>query len=295
MNFENMTNKELKALAKEKQIKNWWTMKKSELIKAISNVVVTGETKVPEDYEATVIDNTIVTVSKTIDLDGVAQNEPQNEEETFVGTLFHEEESAPESEPEASENDVEDEAVQNNDWEEIATKKIASAYDWIVGQNENVLQDYEEDSKQYKDSYDYLYSGDEIMNDIYHSAISTKYDDGYCGGKAQKEMRFAGKNFCMNLIRELLKKDGYLKEEKKKKLLVASVRNIEINEFEVVHGEYANRNEFYAALREQGYRVRYVSTEENFERDGEKYKKACDKVKADRKAARAAKKMEAKK
>lgn len=156
MNFESMTSKELKALAKNKQIKNWWTMKKSELIEALQN----------------------------------AQDEPQDEEECFIGTLLPEEENVSESKQEASDND---EPVQ-----------------------------------------------------------------------------------------------------KKKKLLVASVRNTETNEFEVVRGEYANRNEFYAALREQGYRVRYVSTEENFERDGEKYKKACDKVKADRKAARAAKK-EAKK
>lgn len=156
MNFESMTSKELKATAKELKIKNWWSMKKTELIEALQN----------------------------------AQDEPQDEEEDFVGTLFSEEENVPESKQEASDND---EPVQ-----------------------------------------------------------------------------------------------------KKKKLLVASVRNTETNEFEVVRGEYVNRNEFYAALREQGYRVRYVSTEENFERDGEKYKKACDKVKADRKAARAAKK-EAKK
>lgn len=255
MIIENMTSKELKATAKELKIKNWWSMKKTELIEAIQN----------------------------------AQNESQDEEETFVDTLLAEEESVPESESEASE----DEAVQNtenNGWEEIATKNITGAYNWIVGENENTLQDYEEDSEQYKASYDYLYSGDEIMNDIYHSAITTEYDDGYCGGKAPKEMRFAGKNFCMNLIRELLKKDGYLKEEKKKKLLVASVRNTETNEFEVVRGEYANRNDFYKDLRANGYRVRYVSTEENFERDGEKYKKACDKVKSDRKVARAAKK-----
>lgn len=263
MIIENMTSKELKATAKELKIKNWWSMKKTELIEAIQN----------------------------------AQNESQDEEETFVDTLLAEEESVSESESEASENDVEDEAVQNtenNGWEEIATKNITGAYNWIVGENENTLQDYEEDSEQYKASYDYLYSGDEIMNDIYHSAITTEYDDGYCGGKAPKEMRFAGKKFCMNLIRELLKKDGYLKEEKKTKHLVASVRNTETNEFEVVRGEYANRNDFYKDLRANGYRVRYVSTEENFERDGEKYKKACDKVKADRKAARAAKK-EAKK
>ena len=261
MNFESMTSKELKALAKNKQIKNWWTMKKSELIEALQN----------------------------------AQDEPQDEEEGFVGTLLTEEENVPESEQEASDNDEPVQNTENNGWEEIATKNITGAYNWIVDENENTLRDYEEDSEQYKASYDYLYSCDEIMNDIYKSAITTEHDDGYCGGKAPKEMRFAGKNFCMNLIRELLKKDGYLKEEKKKKLLVASVRNTETNEFEIVRGEYANRNEFYAALREQGYRVRYVSTEENFEHDGEKYKKACEKVKADRKAARAAKKMEAKK
>ena len=156
MNIENMTSKELKATAKELKIKNWWSMKKTELIEAIQN----------------------------------AQNESQNEEEAFVGTLLTEEENVSESESEASKND---EPVQ-----------------------------------------------------------------------------------------------------KKKKLLVASVRNIETNEFEVVRSEYANRNDFYIDLRANGYRVRYVSTEENFERDGEKYEKACDKVKADRKAARAAKK-EAKK
>lgn len=171
MNIENMTSKELKATAKELKVKNWWNLKKAELIAAIQSI----------------------------------QNDTEDVEETASEESIVEEENV-------------SEAVQNakkNGWEEIATKNITGAYDWIVGENENTLQDYEEDSEQYKASYDYLYSGDEIINDIYHSAITYEYDDGYCGAKAPKEMRFAGKKFCMNLIRDLLKKDGYLKEEKK--------------------------------------------------------------------------------
>lgn len=99
-----------------------------------------------------------------------------------------------------------------NGWEEIAKKNIKYAYEWIVGENENVLQDEDEDSSAYKASYEYLHSGNEIMEDIYHEAITTEYDAGYCGGKAPGEMRFAGKEFCKNLIIDLLKKDGYYNE-----------------------------------------------------------------------------------
>lgn len=35
MNIENMTAKELKEMAKELKVKNWWTLKKAELIAAI--------------------------------------------------------------------------------------------------------------------------------------------------------------------------------------------------------------------------------------------------------------------
>ena len=99
-----------------------------------------------------------------------------------------------------------------NRWEEIATKNITSAYNWIVGENENALQDEDEDSSEYQAAYNYLH-GSEIVSDIYNSAMSNEYDDGYCGyEKSPKEMRFAGKEFCMNLIKDLLKKDGYYSE-----------------------------------------------------------------------------------
>lgn len=176
MNIENMTSKELKEVAKELKVKNWWTLKKTELIAAIQD----------------------------------AQNEPEETEEVANDEVIAENEEAAQNESETSK-----EATKRNGWEKIAIENITNAYNWIVGENENTLQDYEEDSDEYKASYDYLYSGDEIMNDIYDEAITTKYGEGYCGGKAPIEMRFATKKFSMNLIRDLLKKDGYLKDEEK--------------------------------------------------------------------------------
>ena len=38
MNIENMTAKELKEMAKELKVKNWWNLKKAELIAAIQDV-----------------------------------------------------------------------------------------------------------------------------------------------------------------------------------------------------------------------------------------------------------------
>lgn len=205
-NINEMTSKELKEVAKELKVKNWWTLKKAELIAAIEAAQNVEETS--EDYTIVAENSnggiTIIAECHHEDITQDAQDEPEEAEEV----------AAEESIVEAKEA-VQNESVKNNGWEEIAKKNIAGAYNWIVGENENTLQDYGEDSDDYKASYNYLYSGSEIMHDIYRSAITNKYDDGYCGDKAPKEMRFAGKKFCMNLIRELLKKDGYLKDEEK--------------------------------------------------------------------------------
>lgn len=170
MNIENMTSKELKATAKELKVKNWWNLKKAELIAAIQSI----------------------------------QNDTEDVEETTS------EESIVENE-EAAQNDAD--TSKNNGWEEIAKENIKYAYEWIVGENENTLQDEDEDSDAYKASYNYLHSGNEIMEDIYHEAITTEYGPGYSGGKAPSEMRFAGKKFCKEYITELLKRDGYMKDE----------------------------------------------------------------------------------
>jgi transcription termination factor Rho len=61
MNIENMTSKELKEMAKELKVKNWWNLKKAELIAAIQNAQnesedaeeVTNEEVIEETEEAT--------------------------------------------------------------------------------------------------------------------------------------------------------------------------------------------------------------------------------------------------
>lgn len=61
MNIENMTSKELKEMVKELKVKNWWNLKKAELIVAIQNAQnesedaeeVTNEEVIEETEEAT--------------------------------------------------------------------------------------------------------------------------------------------------------------------------------------------------------------------------------------------------
>ena len=55
MNIENMTSKELKAMAKELKVKNWWNLKKAELIAAIQSIQ--NDT---EDVEETTNEESIV-------------------------------------------------------------------------------------------------------------------------------------------------------------------------------------------------------------------------------------------
>lgn len=168
-------------------------MKKSELIDAI--------TSAEEEMSAGVTENS--------SNEEVAVEESSNCEEVSEST-----DEAVESESSAIDSaDVNDTEESDNGWKEIARNQITHAYNWIVGENENTLEDCPEDSEEYKASYNFLHSKEEIADYIYKSAITTEYDEGYCGGQAPKEMRFAGKDFCRNVIIDLLKKDGYYKEE----------------------------------------------------------------------------------
>lgn len=257
--MNNMTSKELKQLAKEHGIKNWWNLKKSELIAALQEL----------------------------------QDEPEQQPKVEDNSLYCQEEADLTAQSEANENIVEEE----NGWEKIAKENIKYAYDWITGENENVLQDYEEDSDEYKASYNYLHSGNEIMDVIYHEAITTEYGEGYCGGKAPSEMRFAGKAFCMAYIKELLTADGYLKDEDEitdtLNEYIARVRIKGEKEASDITGKAKNKGEFYLELKAKGYKVRFITTPEKFEETCKNYevgharnkklkneKYAADKVKA---------------
>lgn len=84
--------------------------------------------------------------------------------------------------------------------EKIAKRNIVNAFNYIVGGWYNSIVDgYEEYVPDNKE---------DAINEVYESAIQNLYGPGYEGfNKAPKEMRFAGKEFCMNLINELFNSD----------------------------------------------------------------------------------------
>jgi len=157
--MNNMTTKELKAMAKELKVKNWWTLKKDELIAAIEAI----------------------------------QNESESAEEVANEKSI--------AEPtEAAQNEFE----KNNGWELIAKKQLKNAYNWIVGGNENSVSDGEMTNEEFNE-----WIQNEALDEVYHEAITTEYGEGYSGGKAPSEMRFAGRDFCYNYLKRLFKNDGY--------------------------------------------------------------------------------------
>lgn len=233
---------ELRDVAREYCIVGAWKMTKDRLIeRIIANAELNGHIKY---------------------FDSEAQDEPEQTPDAPESIEEPETDNLSDSEESPSERTVE---PSNNGWEEIAKENIKHAYDWIVGENENTLQDYEEDSDEYKASYNYLHSGDEIMNDIYHEAITTKYGEGYCGGKAPAEMRFAGKEFCIKLIKQLLKADGYL-DNSNLKGYGAWVVDRRTKELTTVVAEATSREAFYLSIKGQ-YRVRLITKPEKLEEE----------------------------
>ena len=85
--------------------------------------------------------------------------------------------------------------------EKIANRNIKNAINYIVGEYYNCIQD---NCPEYlPESYDAL------KQEVYKSAMQNLYGPGYAGyGKAPKEMRFAGREFCETRVEVLLKKDG---------------------------------------------------------------------------------------
>ena len=94
-NLREMKVDELKDIAREYTITGAWKMAKDKLIAAIlenakinghddryydgdaAETEITEETKIPEDYEATIIDGTLVAVSKTENITEAHENDPE--------------------------------------------------------------------------------------------------------------------------------------------------------------------------------------------------------------------------
>lgn len=94
--------------------------------------------------------------------------------------------------------------TKENGWERIARRNLKNAYNWLVGERENAVQDGDMTEKQLENWILY-----EALDEVYHEAITTKYTDSSAGGEAPKEMRFAGKEFCYRYLIKQFKKDGY--------------------------------------------------------------------------------------
>lgn len=60
-----------------------------------------------------------------------------------------------------------------------------------------------------------------------------------------------------------------------KKLYVAVVTLD--GELQLIKSEYKRKQDFYSDLRGNGYKVKFISTEENFDVDSNKYHERCEK------------------
>lgn len=85
--------------------------------------------------------------------------------------------------------------------EKIAKKNITGAFNYLVGGWYNCFQDgCEEDIPELTEAMETVY--DSAMNDDYRSAGCAHF------GKAPKEMRFAGEEFCRSVVEKLFSTDG---------------------------------------------------------------------------------------
>ena len=303
-----MKNDELRDIARSYVITGAWKMNKNQLIDSIIKAAtLNGNTDMYFDSEAQNEPEQLQIAPESTESDELNNLSDKSEEATERNSNDDYTIAAKDSNgglsiiAEVHHEDIAQE-LQNkptNGWEDIAKKNIKNAYDWIVGENENTLQDCEEDSDEYKVSYKFLHSGEEIIDYIYCEAITTEYsNDGYGGGKAPKEMRFAGKEFCIDYITSLLESDGYLNEPEQFQIAPESTESDELNnlsdkseeateqpqdasklkqyaawvkdrttkELTTVVGKAESREAFYLSIKDK-YRVRLITKPEKLEEE----------------------------
>ena len=91
-----------------------------------------------------------------------------------------------------------------NGHEKIAAKNIEGAFNWLVGGWYNCFLDgLDEDIPSLEEAKETVYA--EAMNNLYRNGNELI-------GRAPKEMRFAGEEFCRELVEELFLNDGDAEE-----------------------------------------------------------------------------------
>lgn len=92
-----------------------------------------------------------------------------------------------------------------------AFMNIKYAANEYIGGLENTLQDFDEDSQEYKDAYKILHNHEGLVETIYNIAITCICARGsYTHSESFiKDIRFCGKEFLTQLVEEEVVKEGY--------------------------------------------------------------------------------------
>lgn len=96
--------------------------------------------------------------------------------------------------------------------EQKALKNIKYACDCLTGTLENMIDDYPEESEEYKGACDMLYDHEKLVNQLYDMVTSNIYDRGtyfYGGAKYIRDINLLGKKWLIEKCEEQLNKEGY--------------------------------------------------------------------------------------
>lgn len=224
-NLNEMTVKELKEMAKEMKISNWWNLKKSVLIEKIEAAQnMTEEEKQIVAEEQAKEDKLFEHYSNNWRKYGMTNNWTKFIEDyrkgkiELIEDIFAEkteeiiEEAVEEIVEEAQEEIIEEpqpvveeeKPKKDNGWEKIAKENIDNAFAWIIGGYENSVLDGEMTREEVEE-----WVKNDAVETLYVEAISTRYTGESCGGNPPAAMKHATKKWCVKYIVELLKAEGY--------------------------------------------------------------------------------------
>lgn len=91
-----------------------------------------------------------------------------------------------------------------NKHEQLAWKLMIEQYNMYIGGLENILEDYNENDKEYQEAKETLSNHDLLKQFIYDETIAIAEQMRFA-----KSIKFAGKDFLMERIEKRLVKDGY--------------------------------------------------------------------------------------
>lgn len=217
-----MTSKELKEIAKEMKISNWWNLKKAVLIEKIEEVQnmsdeekqAIADQKAKEDAaikeytknwsKYTKRYNVLEFIEKWRSGEIVLESETTTEEPV-------EDKEPIEVQPEAMEEEKEDQPEETPEPETkedknelIAKENIENAYAWIVGGNENSVTDGEMTQEEFDE-----WIANDAFDEILNEAMNSKYEADSAGGKAPAAMKRVRKSICKHYLLTLFKADNY--------------------------------------------------------------------------------------